>query len=167
MSERLRVILEDITHDGTPVETHPAKLEALSLVVPHSIRVQPTPHAEPLGDFNCVMHALDLTARLETPNRLSGYFYADTVFLGSLIQRAILRPCAETEGAIVVWSVAGAIKHVGIVVAYGRASSKWGIGYVYEHGLLEVPKGYGDALAFYGPLESEVALNHLTQYWAR
>ena len=167
MSERLRVILEEITHDGTPVETHPAKLEALALVVPHSIRVLPTPYDEPLGDFNCVMHALDLTARLETPNRLSGYFYADTVFLGSLIQRAILRPCAEAEGAIVVWSAAGTIKHVGLVVAHGRASSKWGIGYVYEHGLLDVPKSYGEKFAFYGPLESQVALNHLEQYWAR
>jgi len=146
---------------------HPAKLEELAFIVHHRISVLPKPHDEPLGDFNCVMHALDLTARLETPNRLSGYFYADTVFLGSLIQRAILQPCGEAEGAIVVWSAAGTIKHAGLIVSQGRASSKWGIGHVYEHGLLEVPKSYGNELAFYGRLESEVALNLLTQYWTR
>lgn len=142
MTEKLRVLLEEMTQGSDPVETHPAKLEAISLIAPHDIRRLPTPFDEPLGDFNCVMHALDLTARLTEPCRPLGHFYADTIFLGSLIQRSILRPSEEPIGALVVWSAAGAIKHVGIVVAQGRASSKWGIGHVWEHGLLEVPSSY-------------------------
>ncbi|WP_301100673.1 hypothetical protein [Propionivibrio sp.] len=120
-----------------------------------------------MGDFNCVMYALGLTARIETPCRPLGHFFADTVFLRSLIDRSILRPCTEANGALVVWSLAGTIKHVGVAIAQGRVASKWGIGYVYEHGVLEVPKSYGDALTFYSAIESEDALNHLHQYWTR
>ena len=167
MTDKLRALLDEMTQDNSQVETHPARLVAITRDVPHSVRVLPALFEKPLGDFNCVMYALGLTTLIEKPCRLLGRFYADTAFLHSLIDCSILQPCAEADGELVVWSLAGTIKHVGVTVAPGRAASKWGIGYVYEHGLLEVPKSYGEALAFYGAIDSNDALNHLCRYWTR
>jgi len=132
--DTLRKLLEKMTRDGSPVETYPGKLTAISIQHPHTIRVLPSPHGEDLGRFNCVMYALGLVAALEPPCNFVGRFYADTGYFDSLIQQRGLSPCAEKKGALVVWTSAGATKHVGIMRDQGRAASKWGIGYVCEHG---------------------------------
>lgn len=167
MTNTLPALLEEMTQDITQIGTHPARLEAMAHEVSHSIRILPAPFSEPLGEFNCVMYALGLTAKIETPCRPLGHFYADTVFVRSMIDHLILRPRAEADGALVVWSLAGTIKHIGVSVAPGRAASKWGIGHVYEHGVLEVPTSYGDALSFYGAIEPGDVLHHLLKYWSR
>ena len=167
MTQLLRALLEEMTQNVTAIKNHPARLEAIAVEIPHSIRVMPTPGDEPLGDFNCVMHALALVGRIKPPHSpVFGRFYADTGFLRFLIANKVLPPCAAENGALVVWSSADAIKHVGLVVGPGRATSKWGIGYVYEHALLEVPESYGDELLFYGAVNSAEALAQLHRYRA-
>ena len=165
-SHKLRAALEEITGDGTCVETHPAKLEAIALEIRHNICVLPPPLDEPLENFNCVMHAFGLIKQIEPPcHPVSGRFYVDIIFFASLIDQAILQPCTQAQGTLVVWSSAGAVKHAGVVVAPGRASSKWGLGHLYEHDLHEVPTSYGDELTFYSAISTDDAKNYLSDYW--
>ena len=134
----------------------------------HNICVLPPPFDEPLEHFNCVMHAFGLVNQIDPPcSPVSGRFYVDTIFFASLIDQALLEPCAEAEGALVVWSSAGAAKHVGVVVSPGRASSKWGMGHLYEHDLHEVPTSYGDELTFYSAISTDDAKNYLSEYWTQ
>lgn len=168
MSKRLRILLEEMTRDcRVPIDTYPATLATIRRKTAHTIRVLSAPLDEPLTEFNCVMHALGLVGRIEDPSG-KGFnrWYADLGFLQSLIDRGILKPCAPTPGAVVTWSSAGRLRHVGVLVTRRRAASKWGIGYLYEHALLQVPTNYGDDLAFYSPLEPEDALNRLKAYYA-
>jgi hypothetical protein len=91
------------------------------------------------------MHALGLVGRIDGPSgRPFIRWYADMVFLRSFIDRGILKPCTPTPGALVTWSSADGLKHVGVLAAPNRATSKWVVGYLFEHGLLEVPASYGE-----------------------
>lgn len=164
MNQLLRTLLEEMTRN-IGIDAHPARLEAIAKEVPHSIHLMPTPDNEQLANFNCVMHALNLIGLVDPPcSPIFGRFYADTAFIGFLIASNRLQPCPPESGAVVVWSSAGDIKHVGLVAEPGRATSKWGIGYIYEHALFEVPESYGDKLDFYGRLNAKNALTHLVEY---
>jgi hypothetical protein len=53
------------------------------------------------------------------------------------------------------------VTHIGIVNGSGRARSKWGIGQLYEHALMEVPIQYGDDVESIG---RDSVLNHFVDY---
>ena len=166
MENDLRELLETMTGSDLAVELHPSRLAEISLAVPHSIAVQPAPCGEPLEDFNCVMYALDLVGMInDSSGRPFGKFYADTPFLSYLIGSGRLAPTAESKGALAVWSDNGHVKHVGVITNAGRAASKWGIGNLYEHGVFEIPKSYGNEIAFYEPLDSETAFDLLCRHY--
>jgi hypothetical protein len=55
---------------------------------------------------------------------------------------------AET-GALVIYSCKDRPQHAGILLPGRRVRSKWGMGYVWEHGLWEVPVSYGRQIAFF------------------
>jgi hypothetical protein len=149
-----------------PIESYPARLAEIAAEAPHTIRILPAPLDEPQTEFNCVMHALELVGRIEDPyGRPFSCWYADTAFLRSLIDRGVLQPSAPRPEAVVTWSSAEGLRHVGVLVAPDRAASKWGVSYVFEHGLLEVPANYGNQLAFYSPLEPDDALDHLKTFY--
>ena len=161
------MLLKEMTNGGSRVETHPIQLEEIRREIAHTIQILPTPLGEELGNFNCVMLALDLVGCLGEPCSPLGRFYADTAFLQSLIRESNTKECEAKAGALVVWRVGDTIKHVGTAVAPGRAASKWGIGHVYEHGLLDVPTSYGETINFYDPIESEHAFDHLKLHFNR
>jgi hypothetical protein len=168
MSERLRNLLEEMIKDHRviPIESYPARLLEIAAEVSHTIRILPAPSGESLTEFNCVMHALNIVGRVQDPyGRPFARWYADTAFLRSLIDRGMLQPSKPITEAVVTWSSAEGLKHVGVLVAPDRAASKWGVGYLFEHGLLEVPVSYGDQLAFYSPLEPGDALIYLKQFY--
>lgn len=48
-----------------PVGAHAARLEAIRDIAQHAISILPAPEDEPLEEFNCIMHALGIVARLE------------------------------------------------------------------------------------------------------
>lgn len=163
MQTRLRELLEEMT-ESLATELHPARLDELSLEVPHGISILPPPFGEPLEDFNCVMFALDLVDTIEDPSgRPFGRFYADTEFLSSLIDTGKIVQTGEVEGALVIWFDNGRVRHVGLARDTGRAASKWGIGHLYEHGHFEIPKSYGNDVRFFEPLDSETAFHLLTR----
>lgn len=166
MDQTLKEILQSITLDS-PATQHIEKIAAISNSHPHSIAVLHNQSHEPLEDYNCVMYALDLVARLQEPCRPFGHFYADTNFLNALIQKRILTSSKEVPGNIIVWSDdAQQIKHVGIVSRKDMAISKWGIGNLYEHGFHEVPESYGCHLSFFEPIEAGTVLEALTKFHA-
>jgi hypothetical protein len=78
-----------MTHDGDPVETYPAKLEALAKEIPHTIQVLPSQRGEPLDRYNCVMYALNLVGRMKNPFRV-WTFRVDLAFLSRLIDHDYL-----------------------------------------------------------------------------
>ena len=166
MDYELKNKLHVITHE-LDATSHVAKIAELKIQHTHSITAIPSELAEPLEDYNCVMFALDLVARLENPCRPLGRFYADTEFLSVLISKEILKESTNEVGKIIVWSDEEKIKHVGLVSGKDVAKSKWGIGNLYEHGFQEVPESYGSNLTFFEPINGELALEMLSRFLAR
>jgi len=170
MSQRLRALLDKLTdNDVTKLASFPAGLAAISAEAPHSIRILSAPSSDPNTEPNCVMYALGLIGKLEDPCTPLGRYYADMRFLRSLIDSGVLHPCSPTSGCLASWSSPGGLKHIGKLVTAYRAASKWGIGYVCEHALLEVPANYGDHISYYAPLKPDDALEHLARFhhWVR
>ena len=131
MNHELKQKLNSITQE-LDVTSHVVKIAELKTQHTHSISAVPSEFDEPLEDYNCVMFALDLVARLENPCSPLGRFYADTEFLSVLIAKEILKVAANEMGKIIVWSDEEKIKHVGLVSGKDVAKSKWGIGNLTE-----------------------------------
>jgi hypothetical protein len=170
MSERLRILLDEITADVGALRSFPAHLTAIADEAPHRIQVLAPPSDDLLTEPNCVMHALGLIGKLEDPCTPLGRYYANTQFLQSLIDSGVLRPSDPVDGALVTWSSPGGLRHVGVLATPDRAVSKWSIGYLCQHGLLEVPATYGNNLAFYSPLgpdQDALALLARFHHWMR
>jgi hypothetical protein len=152
---RLRERLEQMTQDLS-VETYPDKLAILARDIPHTIRMLPSPGGEPLDRYNCVMYVLGLIGRMRDPV-VGWHFRIGLRFLRWLIDNGLLQRAAEPRrGLIVTWSTPEGLKHVGILVSPDRAASKWSIGQLFEHGLIEVPTSYGLQLEFYNAPRQEI-----------
>ena len=53
------------------------------------------------------------------------------------------------EGLLVSYFVGAEWKHVGVIAASGRITSKWGTYPLYEHDVAEVSEEYGEEIKFY------------------
>jgi hypothetical protein len=84
-ANRLPTLLEDMTHDKSSGDAYPERLVSISLEIPHTIHVVSASDNDPLGEFNCVMHALGLVGRFTDSCMGSGRWCADTRFLEYLI----------------------------------------------------------------------------------
>ena len=166
MDYELKHKLHVITHE-LDATSHVVKIAELKTKHTHSITAIPSELDEALEEYNCVMFALDLVARLVHPCRPLGRFYADTEFLSELIAKEILKESANEVGKIIVWSDEEKIKHVGLVSGKDVAKSKWGIGNLYEHGFQEVPESYGSNLTFFEPINGQLALEMLSRFLSR
>lgn len=161
MTVALRQLIEDMVSDleRNPLDTHAARLTEIAQVVPHTISALPS--AEPLEKYNCVMHAPGLIGRMDQyPHPL---LVAKTAFVSYLVDEA-LQPCEPGSGALVTWSAAGKLTHVGKLVSPDRAESKWGNGILCAHGLEETPFRYGDVSGFYCSIRPDVVLHHLERF---
>ena len=98
MSDRLRTLQDEMVTD-LPVGAHAARLEAIRDIAPHAISILPAPEDEPLEEFNCIMHALGIVARLEHACGPLGRWYADTGFVRYLVDQAVLKACGVRRGA--------------------------------------------------------------------
>ena len=67
----------------------------------------------------------------------------------------------ESE-ALVVYRLNGALTHIGKMLSLERIESKWGIGHLYRHALLEVPAQYGDEMEFFDAIDVDTALDELS-----
>jgi hypothetical protein len=96
------------------------------------------------------MYAFDLVEDEEYKSIVlasSGPVYASTGFVQRLIDHDTLEQLDQPlAGALVVYRFSGAVTHIGRMISCDRIESKWGIGHLYRHALLEVPSQYGDEL---------------------
>jgi hypothetical protein len=161
MGSELRRLIDRIVSDldANPLGTHPARLKEIARSVPHAI--SPLRSPEPLEKYNCVIHALGLVGKMTVYEH--PLLVANTQFVSYLVMN-VLQPCEPRIDALVAWSSAGAIKHIGKLVAPNRAESKWGTGILCAHGLDEIPLRYGDVSGFYGAIEPDSVLDHLRRF---
>jgi hypothetical protein len=165
MIPNLRELLDETVSDleKHPLETHSERLREIASITPHSIVVLDS--TEPIGRFNCVMHALGLVGRMaEYPHPL---WVAKTAFVSYLIGKEVLKGCEAQPGALVAWSTSEGLKHLGRLVEPYRAESKWGLGILCQHALKELPIRYGDRSGFYTPPTPETVLEHLEEWCTR
>ncbi len=160
--DELRISLEEQIAQNLEFESHAAKLEELRELFSHSIAM--LQFQEPLQDCNCVMYALDF--RIEEPSSILGRFYASTSYLRNLIDQGHLNKIEDKQekGSLAVYFNNNKVEHVGVVRTAGRVVSKWGIGYLYEHGPWEVPSSYGNSLSYFAPIDPDHAYDLLRAF---
>lgn len=165
MCSRLRTSLDEIASDikRYPLETQCERIRELAEVQPHSVVC--LHRSVPLRGYNCVMHALGLVGRMAEydPWVLD---HAPPRYVNHLIETGVLIPCQAQAGALITWSTAEGLKHVGKLTAPDRAESKWGQGVLCQHGLEELPIRFGAVSGFYSTIGPETALEYLRRFHA-
>lgn len=161
----LRRRLYEITENGAPA-THRHLIESLRRELPHSIEVVQT--EAPNYRYTCVMHALDVIENIEyiaIANAAPRDVFASPSFVERLIAQDYLHELGTPEkGALVVYCYQGSVKHIGRLLTATRVESKWGLGFLYRHELLEVPENYGSDLRFFSPVDREFTLDRYVEY---
>ena len=98
----------------------------------------------------------------------SGKIFAAGDFVHWLLDHNQLTEIIQSEareGDIALYfSEAGRFKHAGRMLGNGRIVSKWGIGNLYEHEVLEVPESYGNTVRFFRGLSYEGAFGHFLRF---
>jgi hypothetical protein len=97
--------------------------------------------------YNCVMFALGAVSNqqyIDLINQLPDdcEIHADTKFLQYLIEQGQLIP--DAYGNLIIYSNDERITHIGKIDSIERVISKWGVGHLYDHAILEVPEDYGN-----------------------
>ena len=155
----LRRALQRATYGHHPRD-HLEILEGLRPKFSHQIRL--IAPADEVKRYTCVMHALDIADPPPVIVELAKRWDCDHPspdFLGQLIDEQVLEELGEsatTTGDLVVYCSRKTIKHVGFVDD-DQVLSKWGIGNLWRHPLLEVPSAYGSSIRrFHGVTRSVV-----------
>lgn len=156
----LRQALREITElPPDVIPNHPDLVAALRKAYPHSI-VNVTDlevvHL-PLQKFTCFMHAFRLV------NASTATYLMDALqtqprsdFVAHVAARHLseISPEDAADGDLILYFDNQNITHAGKVRA-ARVVSKWGIGWVWEHEVFEVPMQYGDKVRFYSRVEQQ------------
>lgn len=168
----LRQALREITElPPEEIPNHPALVAALRSTYPHGIVevTDPVVIHLPLKKFTCFMH----TFRLINASRAA--YLMDMLgiqpksdFVAHLVARHLSEISAEDveDGDFVLYSRNQEIMHAGTVSA-ARVVSKWGVGWLWEHEVFEVPAQYGDKVHFYRRIEQREAEQLFVSYVAR
>lgn len=161
-ADELRTALQERIAMNFELETHATQLEELRGQFQHSIVM--LQFDEPCQDCNCVMYALGF--RVHMPSSPFGRFYANTNYLLWLINQGYLVEATQppVAGFLVIYCGDDKVAHVGIVRAGGLIASKWGIGFLYEHEIWEVPSSYGTSIRYFMPIDPDQALDLLESF---
>jgi len=147
---------------------HPAMLQDIGAAHAHSIEIVESPH--PINRYTCLMHVLDFTEKREyiaIADHGLGRVYAGADFAHWLIENDQLEEVLSEEAQtrdLVMYFKDGVFKHVGLFQPGGRVLSKWGIGHLYDHALLEVPESYGSDVKYYRALSYEDAFYTFAEF---
>ena len=142
------------------------KVEQLRPLYPHSIRpLGFGPPHETLFDrrreFNCLAYAFQLVVwqGFFEQRRHPAVKFTPTLAQAMLFGMVEKSAADKVDGDLVIYSNQTGIAHAGIVRGHG-VHSKWGTGYAWEHGTLEIPAGYGSTVSYYASasIKSSVAL---------
>jgi hypothetical protein len=151
------------------VSRHPPLLAALTRECSNTIAVLDSAHT--IRQYTCLMYVFDFAGKEEyaaIATRDGGKIFAASAFAHWLLDNGLLEevPQADAQrGDIVLYFGAdGRFKHAGLSTGSGRVISKWGIGHLYEHGLLEVPDSYGSQVRFFKALPYRVAFGYFRRF---
>lgn len=165
----LRQALREITElPPEEIPNHPALVAALWSTCPHSIVDVTDPEVIhlPLQKFTCFMHTFRLI------NVPTAAYLMDVLgiqpksdFVAHLVAHHLSEISAEDveDGDLVLYSRSQEITHAGTVRA-ARVVSKWGVGWLWEHKVFEVPAQYGDKVRFYRRVEQREAEQLFVSY---
>ena len=161
----LREKLQSIT-EVQDVAKHPALLAKLTGKCPNSIRiVEPPP---PIKQYTCLMHVLDFTDKPEFISIAKVvHIHAGPGFAHWLIEGGHLVDVSQTEaqeGDLIFYFSEDSFEHAGLLCPGDRVRSKWGLGHLYDHKILEVPMSYGTEMKFYKRLRYEEAFGFFKQF---
>lgn len=164
----LRKKLEEMTHVDD-VSQHPVLLAALTRAYPNTIVLLDSPH--PIRRYTCMMHILDFAEKSDYATIAKhgrGEIFAAGAFAHWLMDKGLLvelkQDDARERDIVLYFNAEGRFKHAGLISANGRVVSKWGIGHLYQHELLEVPESYGTTLRFFKGFSYEDAFGHFLQF---
>lgn len=130
-------------------------LETLRKEIPHSIEMLSGPNDN--LRYNCVMYALGIEENqeyIELVYACPEDIHGDTSFVQFLIQNGDLDERKHPElGLLAVYFDEGVVRHIGRLISESRVVSKWGIGQLYEHDILNVPRSYGGIVRYFTATE--------------
>lgn len=166
MLTTLRHELSEIT-EIAPVHEHPARIATLQPEHGHTIAVIES--AYPIERYTCGVHAFYL---IEDPTYVEvagfglGRTFAGPEFLIFLLQNKLLTPRQSpiVPGDLIVYLEGGTFRHVGRMKTETRVLSKWGIGCLYDHGIWEVPSGYGEEIQYFVGPDEDASFELFIQY---
>ena len=163
----LRHKLMKITED-VPLQEHPALIVSLQEETNHSIVVVESEH--PIERYTCAVHAFHLIDNAiyeEVASFGLGLTFAGYEFINFLLERGLLTPrdgYSVLPDDLVLYFDNGVFRHVGRMKTHHRVLSKWGIGYLYEHLVCEVPLSYGEEIRYFVGPNEELSVNLFIQY---
>lgn len=144
-------------------ETDSAQVEALRREYPHSISLVPDKDTDPKKRLLCNCHAFAFgLADTDELWRLRDLpeVWADARFVETLLETMTPKTRESVDdGDVVVYFYAdGRIAHSAIVSGDGFRS-KWSSGRLWDHGLFEIPLGYGASVRYFArpPIAQVVA----------
>jgi len=163
----LRQHLTKIT-EQSPVNEHPDLIKQLRASIEHTIVVLESGTA--IDQYTCAVYAFHLVG---DPTYLSiasyglGRTFAGKEFIAFLLSNNFLalRGSEEiSQGDLVTYFENEDFRHVGRIANSERVVSKWGAGWLYEHGLWEVPVGYGHEVRYYAGPNKERSFDLFLKY---
>jgi hypothetical protein len=154
--------------DGVEIGKHREELDKLTELYGHSIRFVRSKE----GDQTCAAYALGLsgnrTYRSVAAWAEMGIFErsvsTNSAFMTWLLEGRLQEIDEPIAGCLVCYLSGDEWKHVGIMGANGKVTSKWGTFPLYEHALDEVQESYGDEVRFFVRPSEEEALALYLQF---
>ncbi len=167
MIDLLREELQIIIKDWDALQLQPEKIKNLKNKFLHKIELVEEFFIDGLirNYFNCYAFALKLHDDREIKeilkNNLSEQAIYNSQFIRLLIDKKVI--IEKEEGDIIIYFENGNPSHAGIFIKEEeKVLSKWGVGHIWKHNILEVPASYGKKYNFFKCLDykllKEVAL---------
>jgi len=164
----LRKKLQEMVQSGPDLRAHRTALQAIASDIPNTIRIVDTDLTE--DRYRCGMHAFGIERNElygEIVNRLFGIINAGNDFFSWLLGERLLDEISDVdanEGDLVMYFSQGSYVHVGRMATPNRVISKWGLGFLYEHRLSEVPQQYGEEVQFFRNPGPDASMDLFVRY---
>jgi hypothetical protein len=149
---------------------HPALLEAVRKEYPNTVQIVHSSY--PLERYTCLVHALGFVEQPEylaiAARPFNHVAYASPDFPHWLLDHNLLQEVSPADACrgdfVFYFNDEGRLKHAGLYLENGRVLSKWGLGYLYNHALFEVPERYGNTVRYFKRMTFENVLDQFKRF---